>query len=62
MSLAWDEVKDFWDYLECYPFEGEPGYDGIHNGGIKGIAEDAPEQAKKAFVAYQEQLKSGYKL
>lgn len=51
----------FWDYLIFYPCEDESGYDGIHDGGIKKIKDDAPEQAKKAYENYlkeQEKLKS----
>lgn len=52
---TYENVKDFWEYLEYYPDEDEPGFDGIHYGGIKGIAEDAPEPAKKAFEKYREE-------
>lgn len=45
----WNQVKEFWDYLEYYPCEDEPEYDGVHNGDIKGIQSSAPESAKKAF-------------
>ena len=50
---SWDEVKDFWNYLEYYPYKDEPDYDGIHSGGIKGLVEDAPETAKEAFKKFQ---------
>lgn len=46
MSVAWEQVKGFWDYLEYYPEDDEEGYDGIHNGGIKGISVNAPDAAK----------------
>lgn len=49
---VWDNVKAFWDYLEFYPEEDEPDYDGIHDGGIKGISNDAPEAAKDAYFEY----------
>lgn len=39
-------VKSFWDFLEYYPESDEEGYDGIHDGGIKGIRPDAPDKAK----------------
>lgn len=52
---AWDNVKAFWDYLEFYPEEDEPDYDGIHDGGIKGIREDAPKAAKEAYLEYVKQ-------
>ena len=47
--LNWNKVKAFWDYIEYYPNEDEYGYDGIHSGGIKGIREDAPQEAKLSF-------------
>ena len=53
MSVSWDMVKDFWDYLECYPHEDEEDYDGIHDGGIKGIRSDAPDSAKKAYEEFK---------
>lgn len=54
MTVAYDPMKDFKNYLIFYPDEDEPGFDGIHYGDIKGIREDAPESAKKAFAEYQE--------
>lgn len=54
----WDDVKAFWDYLDFYPEEDEEGFDGIHDGGIKGIRDDAPDEAKKAFAEYQEKKKA----
>ena len=42
----------FWDYLIFFPYEDEPDYDGIHDGGIKGIKDDAPDFAKKAYDEY----------
>lgn len=53
MSLDFDDVKEFWDFLEFYPEEDEEGYDGVHGGGIKGIKDDAPDSAKKQFAEYQ---------
>ena len=44
--------KKFDPYLEYYPGPGEEGADGIHDGEIKGLREDAPEDAKKAFEDY----------
>ena len=38
--------------LLFYPEEDEPNYDGIHNGGIKGISQDAPKAAKEAYNEY----------
>ena len=53
--LNWNKVKVFWDYLVYYPDEDEEGYDGIHAGGIKGIRDDAPEEAKEAFYKFMEE-------
>lgn len=50
---AWDQVEAFWNYLEFYPYDDDPDYDGIHSGGIKGIKPDAPETAKVAFEEFQ---------
>lgn len=55
--VAWDMVKDFWDYVEMYPDEDEPNFDGVHYGGIKGLSDKAPDSAKKAFAEYNEILK-----
>lgn len=55
--MTWDMVKDFWDYVEMYPEEDEPNFDGVHYGGIKGISDKAPDPAKKAFAEYNEMLK-----
>ena len=49
---SWENVKDFWEYLEYYPNEDEEGYDSIHSGGIKGLRPDAPESAKKAYAEW----------
>lgn len=57
----WDEVKPFWRYIEFYPESDEDSYDGIHDGGIKGLTDDAPDSAKEAFKKYlnkQAELKS----
>ncbi len=48
------ELEKFWEYVVFYPGMDEAGYDGVHSGGVKGIREDAPETAKKAFAEYQE--------
>lgn len=47
MMEAYEVLKSFWEYLEFYPCEDEPDYDGVHDGGIRGISEGAPESAKK---------------
>ena len=48
MTISFDAVKDFDDYIETYTYEDEEGYDGVHDGGIKGLRSDAPEYAVKA--------------
>lgn len=53
MSVSWDMVKDFHDYLEYFPCDDEEGYDGVHNGGIKGLSPNAPESAKKAYEEFR---------
>lgn len=53
MSVSWNMVKGFHDYLEYYPCDDEEGYDGIHDGGIKGIRSNAPESAKKAYAEFK---------
>lgn len=58
----WDNVKVFWDHLEFYPEEDEPGYDGIHDGGVKGISEDAPKAAKEAYKEYVKQREKDIKI
>jgi hypothetical protein len=40
-----DEKPIFGDCLEYYPDEYEEGFDGVHFGSIKGISEDAPDEA-----------------
>lgn len=55
------EAAKFWKYLEFYPFEDDPDYDGIHSGGIKGIRDDAPDDAKSAFLKFQEELEDARK-
>lgn len=61
VSMGWlDEIGwyDFEKYLVYYPEEDQPGFDGIHHGGIKGIREDAPESAKAKFAKYQKRIAS----
>ena len=56
VSISVNEVElisKFSDYLEQYPCEDEPGYDGVHDGGIIGLCENAPESAQKAYTEYQ---------
>lgn len=54
MSLSYNAVDKFYDYLEFYPEEGEEGYDGVHDGGWKGLREGAPEEAKKQYEEYMD--------
>lgn len=63
---AYENLKEFWKYIEFYPDEDEHDFDGVHYGGIKGISEDAPESAKKVFAEYQKEqerfVKQGIKV
>lgn len=54
-------LDKFMNYVEGYPESDEPGYDGIHDGGIKGIRDDAPESAKQAFAEYMKRIEEGRK-
>ena len=55
MSVADTQVDKFIDYLEYYPGSDEEGYDGIHDGGWKGLSPDAPEEAKKQYAEFMEE-------
>lgn len=46
-------------YAEFYPCYDEEGYDGEHDGGIKGLKEDAPEEAKREYLEYLKQKEQG---
>ena len=50
--LSYDAVKDFIDYVEMYPDEDEPGFDGVHYGGWKGLIPGAPDSAVKAWQKF----------
>ena len=52
MSFTADFLGLFMPYEVFYPEKGQPGYDGVHDGGFKCLREDAPESAKKAFAEY----------
>lgn len=41
--------ENFDDYVEYYPYEDEPGYDGKHDGGIKGLKPGAPKEVRDAY-------------
>lgn len=49
------------EYLEYYPYSDEEGYDGVHDGGLKGIKDNAPDWAKKIFYeATKKEYKDGF--
>lgn len=56
------EQPVWWDYAEFYPHSDEDGYDGQHDGGLKGIKENAPEDVKKAYEEYTKEVNSGVKI
>ena len=43
----------WWKYADFYPYDDEPGYDGKHNGGLKGLKKDAPKEAVEEFEKYK---------
>ena len=54
--------KPIWDdYVELWPEEDDPDYDGVHAGGIKGIRNDAPPEVVEAFKEYLRVEASGVK-
>lgn len=61
MAMNYESLQAFWDYIEMYPDEDEPGFDGIHYGGIKGLLGDAPDAVKKAYSEYLAQIKEANK-
>lgn len=50
---------DWLDYAEFYPHKGEKGYDGEHDGGVKGLTEDAPADVVRQFEAWKKAQKNG---
>lgn len=64
--LTYEDVKGFIDYIEYYPDEDEPGFDGVHYGGFKGLKPGAPDSAVEAWARYvamhREAEKEGIKL
>lgn len=36
-------------WFEYYPDEDEEDYDGIHNGGVKGLKKNAPKDIRKLY-------------
>lgn len=47
------EKPIWWDYAIFYPDEDEKGFDGIHYGGIKGVAENTPLKIRKEYEKYK---------
>lgn len=60
--IQYEEVKEFWDYLEFYPEEDEEDFDGVHYGGIRGIKPDAPLEAMEAYQEYMNRRDPGAKI
>ncbi|MCD7847530.1 MAG: hypothetical protein LUG49_05840 [Oscillospiraceae bacterium] len=56
------EKPIWWDYAIFYPYDDEPDYDGIHDGEIKGLRDDAPEEVKEEFNRDMELEHNGIKL
>ncbi len=55
-------VYESWmQYIVCYPCSDEEGFDGIHDGGWKGVRDDAPDEAKQAFQKFLEEEKENLK-
>lgn len=54
---------NWFDYVVFYPEEGEEGYDGIHNGGIKGLRDDTPKRIRKQYErdmkAFEDEARRG---
>lgn len=59
--LGYDAVKGFIDYVEYYPMEDEKGYDGVHDGGFRGLRSDAPDSAVEAYAKYAAMQKDAEK-
>ena len=47
------------DYAEFYPHKGEKGYDGVHEGGVKGLRDDTPDEVLKQYKEQEEARKKG---
>ncbi len=60
MSIG-EEFGKLWCYIEFYPEEDEPDFDGVHFGGIKGIRRDAPDNIKALFKKYQDEQEEAAK-
>jgi len=56
--ISYDAIKDFDQYVEYYPAFDQPGYDGVHDGGIKGLKPGAPDKAVQAYAKYVEMIET----
>lgn len=45
--------SDWLQWAIYWPAEDEEGYDGVHDGGIKGLADNAPAWAQEAYKEYK---------
>lgn len=59
--IDYDTVKDFEPYIEYYPQDDEPGFDGVHYGGYKGLKPGAPDSAVEAWARYVAMMKEAEK-
>ena len=50
--MDYDSIKVFIEYVEMYPDDDEPGFDGVHFGGWKGLVPGAPASAVEAWEKY----------
>ena len=56
-------LKPRWlEYAIFYPSKDEEGYDGVHDGGIKGVRDDTPDDIKKEFEEYLRETRNGLKI
>lgn len=55
------EFEKFAKYIIFFPDEDDPDFDGEHYGGIKGLSDEAPEEARIAFESYMKELKKAQK-
>jgi len=54
-----ETFRKFEDYIEHWPFPDQPGFDGIHYGGIKGLKPGAPDEAIQAYAKYVAEAEEG---
>lgn len=50
---------DWMEYAVFYAYADEEDYDGVHNGGLKGMKDDAPEWAKKMYDEFAKKVLRG---